>query len=124
MRAESALKYLIFLADVNQLFDVGTLVVPMFIISFAISCALASPALGPAVSYPILLPVFSCELNRSCYPSSLTSSLALGMYDFDLTMLVAQQSQKDPKEYYLPLPLAYISLYPPPVFAFRPFCVP
>jgi elongator complex protein 1 len=26
-------------------------------------------------------------------------NVALGMYDFDLTMLVAQQSQKDPREY-------------------------
>jgi elongator complex protein 1 len=26
-------------------------------------------------------------------------NVALGMYDFDLVMMVAQQSQKDPKEY-------------------------
>lgn len=44
--SEKALEYLIFLADVNKLFD-----------------------------------------------------LALGMYDFELTMMVAQKSQKDPKEY-------------------------
>jgi len=46
LTAEKALKYLIFLVDVNKLYDI-----------------------------------------------------ALGMYDFDLVMMVAQKSQKDPKEY-------------------------
>ena len=59
--SEKALKYLVFLVDVNHLFDI-----------------------------------------------------ALGMYDFDLVLLVAQKSQKDPREY-LPF-LAEISKCEPPAY--------
>lgn len=59
--SEKALKYLVFLVDVNQLFDI-----------------------------------------------------ALGMYDFDLVLLVAQKSQKDPREY-LPF-LAELTKCEPPAY--------
>lgn len=59
--SEKALKYLVFLVDVNRLFDI-----------------------------------------------------ALGMYDFDLVLLVAQKSQKDPREY-LPF-LAELSKCEPPAY--------